>query len=177
MLTDDQVTDLVNRVLGREGAFVDDPADPGGATNWGITGRTLALWRNLTSVTAAQVRAMPRGEAFAIYRHDYVIMPGFVSLPLELADLVIDTGVLHGQDTAGRWLQQALGGLKIDGNVGPKTIAAVAALTPDALRRVFLRICAMRVRDEGRQITAQPKKARFAAGWMQRVSRFIDTAP
>jgi hypothetical protein len=53
-----------------EGGYVNHPADPGGATNMGITQRVLADWRG-RSVTAADVKALTRAEAAGIYRRLY----------------------------------------------------------------------------------------------------------
>jgi len=54
-------------VLESEGGYVDDPRDPGGATNLGITRATLARWRGRV-VSKADVRQLGRAEAAAIYR-------------------------------------------------------------------------------------------------------------
>ncbi len=57
-------------VLKHEGGYVDHPADPGGATNRGVTRATLAAWRG-RPVSKAEVRALTRLEASAIYRKNY----------------------------------------------------------------------------------------------------------
>jgi lysozyme family protein len=49
----------------------DDPDDPGGCTNWGITMRTLADWRGQEVVTKDEVKALRRPEAIAIYAKRY----------------------------------------------------------------------------------------------------------
>jgi lysozyme family protein len=51
-----------------EGGFVDHPRDPGGATNRGITLRTLRDWRGDDSLTADAVRALTE-EADELTRH------------------------------------------------------------------------------------------------------------
>jgi hypothetical protein len=58
----------VEVVLGHEGGFSDHPEDPGGATNFGITHKTLAEFRGVDSVTKEDVRNLTRDEAKEIYR-------------------------------------------------------------------------------------------------------------
>lgn len=122
---------LVDTVEG--GAFTNDPADAGGATRWGITQRTLAQYRG-HPVTAEDVRNLPRADALAIYRDEYVTLPGFdkladMSMPTALE--VIDTGVNMGVGTAARYLQRCLNVLDdvptlvADGVCGTKTVAAL----------------------------------------------------
>lgn len=57
-------------VLQHEGGFSDHPSDPGGATMMGITQATLGAWRG-QPVTRADIRALSREEARAIYRIRY----------------------------------------------------------------------------------------------------------
>ena len=57
-------------VLRHEGGYGDHPADPGGATNFGVTRATLAHHRG-RPVTKAEVRALTRAEAAGIYRQRY----------------------------------------------------------------------------------------------------------
>lgn len=128
---DAYLTHLVDDVEG--GAFTNDAVDAGGATRWGITQRTLAEYRG-HPVTVQDVRDLPRDEALAIYRANYVTAPGFdklaeMSMPVALE--VIDTGVNMGVGTAARYLQRCLNvlddlpSLVADGACGPKTVAAL----------------------------------------------------
>ena len=57
-------------VFSVEGGYTDDPMDPGGATNLGITLDELSVWRH-TAVTKADVQNLQRDEAGAIYRTNY----------------------------------------------------------------------------------------------------------
>jgi lysozyme family protein len=122
------VDDILNEVLRAEGGYVDHPNDPGGATNYGIT---IAVAR--AAGYTGPMRDLPRATALAIYRRQYVDGPGFGRVlavsPMIAAELV-DTGVNMGPTVAGRFLQRALNGLEqvgllVDGDCGPKTIAAL----------------------------------------------------
>ena len=58
-------------VLKQEGGYVDNPLDPGGATNLGITRKTLAAWRKISpwwKLPKSEVRALGRPEAASIYK-------------------------------------------------------------------------------------------------------------
>jgi len=93
-------------ILAAEGGFVNDPRDPGGATNFGITRRTLAEWRG-RPVSVAEVRAMPVAEAGAIYRARYWATCGCDALPAGLDLMVFDFGVNAGPGRARRLLREA----------------------------------------------------------------------
>jgi lysozyme family protein len=171
--------DLIDRVLDevirREGGYVNHPADKGGPTKYGITLGTLAKWRG-RAVTADDVYRLSEAEARQIYRQRYVVDPGYAGIrDPQLTALLVDCCVLYGEDDASPWLQQAANAdgaaLKVDGKVGPKTIAAVNVLDPDKLIR---RICASRLRKMGRVITDRPSQAAFAAGWSNRLAEFVE---
>ncbi len=181
----DPITLILDDVIRREGGYVDHPADKGGPTKFGITHTTLAKWRG-RPVTADDVYRLSEAEARQIYRARYVVDPGYDGIrDQRLAGLVVDCGVLYGADgdDASKWLQEAanqLGaGLKVDGQAGPKTIAAVNALDP---REMYVRVCALRLRKMGRVITddARTRKrvadqALNAAGWSNRLADLMLT--
>lgn len=79
-----------------EGGFVDLKSDPGGATNLGVTQRTLAAWRH-KPVSVGDVRALGRDEAAQIYRAMYWDHIGGDNLPagvdLMLFDIAVNMGV------------------------------------------------------------------------------------
>lgn len=126
---------LIDRLIDREGGYVDHPADRGGATHWGIT----------TAVARANgwhgaIRAMPRAVAVDIYRRIYWEAPGFDRIATRapaLAAELFDTGVNMGTATATGFLQRALNALNrgqsdypdlaADGAVGARTLAALDA--------------------------------------------------
>jgi len=118
-------------VLRHEGGYVDHPDDPGGATNFGITLATLQGWRGL-GVTKADVKALTRGEAGALYRTRYWDHCRCDELPEPVAFMVFDAAVNHGTTRVARLLQEALG-VAADGRIGPVTLGAAQAAEPSAL--------------------------------------------
>ena len=109
--------------LREEGGFTDDPRDPGGATNLGITLATLTHWRGRPA-TADDVRHLTIAEADAIYQALYWHAMRCDLLPIGIALMVFDFGVNAGPGTSARELQSAIG-VTVDGVVGPVTALAV----------------------------------------------------
>jgi lysozyme family protein len=114
--------------LKAEGGYVDDPADPGGATNMGITLATYRRWSDDAELGAVQVKDMTERIARAIYRSMYWNPLRADALPAGVDLSVFDMGVNAGIWRSARLLQRALGftGEEIDGSIGPQTLAAAA---------------------------------------------------
>jgi lysozyme family protein len=110
-------------VLSHEGGYSDHPSDPGGATNLGITRAVLEAWRGV-AVTEADVKALTRAEAAAIYRKRYWDAVRGDELPAGLDLAVFDCAVNQGVSRAAHILQATVGVLQ-DGKIGPITLAAV----------------------------------------------------
>jgi len=72
------VESLIDDIIRREGGFVNHPADRGGPTKYGITAKTLGNWRQLGWLaTSDEVATLTESEAREIYRHRYILAPGF----------------------------------------------------------------------------------------------------
>jgi lysozyme family protein len=114
--------------LKAEGGFVDNPADPGGATNMGITLATYRQWSDDPDLGVLQVKDMTERTARAIYRSLYWNPLRADALPAGVDLSVFDMGVNAGIWRSARLLQRALGftGEEVDGSVGPETLAAAA---------------------------------------------------
>lgn len=125
------VQSLAEEIVAREGGFVNDPDDPGGATNFGVTiGTMRRLGLDLTGdgqVSEADVRALTRPQAVAIFLEHYYRRPGIAALPEALQPSVFDMYVNAGGNAV-RILQRLLGemghDLTADGVIGPQTIRA-----------------------------------------------------
>ena len=112
-----------------EGGYSDDPGDPGGATNYGITLATLRAWDRDPDLTPANVRAMTQRQAREIYRANYWNAMQCGALPPGLDLEVFDFGVNAGPSRAIKTLQ-SLVGVTEDGFMGPVTLAAVRTREP-----------------------------------------------
>lgn len=137
MQTVDQIT---AGIVAREGGYVNDPDDPGGATNYGVTIGTLrALGMDLTGdgrITVADVRALTPRIAGEIFQRHYFYGPRIDRLPEALHATVFDMYVNAGSNAVKilQRLVRRLTGRRIaaDGLIGPMTLAAVE----DAAQRV-----------------------------------------
>jgi lysozyme family protein len=125
--------DIFNSILGREGGYVNNPADAGGPTNWGIT-QVVARAHGYTG----DMKILTRDQAVAILAADYWTGPRFdqvAALSSVIAVELCDTGVNMGPSVPAKWLQRWLtamndGGklypdLTADGQIGPRTISAL----------------------------------------------------
>lgn len=121
------VRQLAEEIVAREGGFVNDPDDPGGATKFGVTIHTLRRLRPDVDVTIEDVRALTRAQAVDIYVIHYFEQPRIKDLPEPLWPSLFDMYVNAGANAV-RVLQRLLVemGLQIsvDGVIGPQTIAA-----------------------------------------------------
>ncbi len=164
-ITDDEILSLILR---REGSsYVADPDDRGVCSKWGITRDTLGDWRGVAA-TCDDVRNLSKDEACRIYQAKYLTPFGFVR-DGSLRDLIVDCAVHHGPGRAIRWLQQALQ-VGDDGIVGEETKNAMWKMPVDA---VYAGVLKRRLQFLGRLISEDPTQARFAAGWLKRVSEFV----
>ena len=127
---------ILGAVFALEGGYADNPADPGGKTNHGIT-EQVARQHGYQG----DMRELPKGFAERIYAQDYIERPNFhrvIALSPAVGEELVDAGVNAGPGRAARWFQQSLNHLSrggadyplvaADGQVGAKTLAAYQAL-------------------------------------------------
>ncbi len=125
------VTDIAKDIVAREGGFVNDPDDPGGATNHGVTLGTLRrLGIDITGdnrVDVADVRRLTKAQAVDIYVEHYFHRAGLGALPDCLQSSVFDMQVNAGGNAV-KVLQRLLTDMGYpcdpDGVIGPQTIRA-----------------------------------------------------
>lgn len=119
-------------LLGHEGGYSNDPADPGGETMWGVTEEVARK-----SGYQGAMRDLPVELAKSIYRAKYWDAVRAAELPSAVRYSMFDAAVNSGPGQAIRWLQRALG-VADDGKLGPITLAAAAQAPADALARKML---------------------------------------
>lgn len=104
----------LDRVLGHEGGYVNDPADPGGETNWGISKR---------SYPNVDIKNLTRDQAAAIYLRDFWTPLKADRLHDGVAFQLMDSAVNSGIAQSIRFLQRALD-VADDGHFGPNSLKA-----------------------------------------------------
>lgn len=134
--------------------------DAGGLTKYGI---------DQAGNPGVDVANLTRDQAIVIYHLRYWSAHNLDSLPDKLAIAAFDVWVNGGH--ANLWLQHAYNvthpsapQLVEDGQLGPKSLAALAASDQDAILRVFLQ----ERDDRFKALASRPSQAKFLAGWMQR---------
>lgn len=159
----------LSHVLEHEGGYVDDPEDPGGATNMGITRRTLADWRHVApwpDLPKTEVRNLKRSEAANIYQNRYWQVCGAQNMPVGLDLALFDFAVNSGPRRAVQYLQAIVRTIE-DGVVGPRTLSAVErACRTRGVAALIALLCANRMAFLRRLSTYE----RFGSGWTSRVN-------
>lgn len=163
-MADQGFSDQIGKTLAFEGGYVDDPADPGGETNFGISRRAYPT---------LNIRGLTRQAAIEIYKRDYWDAFGLSRLPPAIGAKVFDLGVNMGTVTAIKLMQRAAigaltgGEFRVDGKIGPLTLAAVAAADTATLLAGIRTLAAARYENI---ITRNPAMARFRGGWLRRAA-------
>ncbi|KZL18167.1 glycoside hydrolase family 108 protein [Pseudovibrio sp. Ad37] len=122
-----------------EMGYVDHPKDPGGATNHGVTIKTLSKWRGC-NVSKDEVKALTKVEAEEILKTWFFDPVRFDELPAGLDYTVVDFSINSGAKRAIEYLQRALG-VDDDGVFGRGTMDAVKRAAnegdmPDLIKRL-----------------------------------------
>lgn len=153
----------IELILGHEGGYVNDPRDPGGATNKGITIGTFRRYIKPTG-TVDDLKALTTEQAVHVYRRQYWDRVSADALPTGVDYAVADFAVNSGPDRAARYLQAILK-VPVDAKIGPKTIAAAKG-KPAAF--VVNRLCDDRLAFMQRIDGGQMWKV-YGRGWQRRV--------
>lgn len=145
------------RLIGHEGSYSNNPADPGGETMYGVTAR-VARKRGYQGA----MRDLPLSTAKDIARAEYWDEVRADELPEAVRFDVFDGAYNSGTVQSIKWLQRAAGATD-DGKLGPATLAAVKACDPEAL--------AARYNGHRLDFMNDLKTwANFGRGWSQRIA-------
>ncbi|MFK7743672.1 MAG: glycoside hydrolase family 108 protein [Roseobacter sp.] len=163
---DDRLSTSLQFTLRWEGGYVNHPADPGGATNKGVTKAVYDRYRTSKGLGVQDVRKITDEEVHDIYENGYWKRAKCPDLAVDLDTVQFDTAVNMGVGRAVKFMQKSVG-CKADGAWGPITAAAVANCDPGATLKAY---CDQReVFYEG-LVRRRPKMKVFMKGWMNRLN-------
>lgn len=172
--SDDLFERALAHVLRMEGGYTDDPVDPGGATNKGITIGVLAAWKKVVlndrtrPGLVGELKVIAVDTVREIYRERYWRLALCAQMPAGLAFMHFDAAVNHGVTGAARLLQQALQ-VSVDGEIGPETKGAIMRLP---VLEILQRYAEMR----RVKYKSLPHFWRFGRGWLRRVEETLGGA-
>ena len=134
-MAEQRIERILSDLIAVEGGYVNDTADRGGETRWGITAATARAHGYTGSMAT-----LPQTTARAIYRARYVEAPRFgevVIIDPDLGAKLVDIGVNMGPAVAATFLQRWLNAfndsgmryaeLVVDGQIGTQTLDALRA--------------------------------------------------
>ena len=143
----------IKYVLQHEGGLVNDPADPGGLTNRGITQRD---YPNL------DIRNLTVDQTIEIYRKDYWRPVYDEMTDTDAACKIFDMAVNMGHRQAHKLLQRAVGE-RDDGVFGPATLAAA-----NECHNLTDRLCKQQAEFYHNLVLKRPVMKKFLKGWLIR---------
>lgn len=141
------------RLIGFEGGYTCNPADPGGATKYGISQRAYP---------GEDIAGMTLERAKLIYQRDYWGPAGCDVVPDAVRYALFDAAVNQGVGNAVRMLQHAVHE-DIDGILGPRTVQAIQSMDP---ARMLFRFDAARLV----AYTDASAWTTFGRGWVKRMA-------
>ena len=149
--------EAVKSVLKHEGGYVNDPKDPGGETNFGISKRAFP---------DLDIKNLTEEDAIEIYHKEYWKPAGVEDLPERLWAIYFDMAVNMGRKRACWILPEACNhknkdDIVVDGRLGSQTIAATRNLEVDRLR-------SFRVKYYADLVDRKPNLLKLWFGWYRR---------
>lgn len=159
-------------VLRWEGGYVNDPDDPGGATNMGVTQGTYNAYRKDHGLPWNPVKQITKQEVLAIYEERYwkPSRAAWLKWPLNLA--VMDVAVNSGVGRSNQFLNEAFG-LPKSTMWNPKLSDLVHDADPAAIAR---KVCDRREQFFRSIASSKPTMAKFLKGWLNRLNSLRKTA-
>lgn len=163
-------------ILRFEGGYVNDPDDPGGATNKGIIQKTYDSYRRVKGLDERPVRQITDEEVREIYERDYwraVRCDKFSATHGYSALAHFDCAVNQGSFLASKLLQNAINVthekdvIKVDGIIGPKTLQALSELDDRKLCTTILRLRKTRYLD---LFNRNPKLLKWKKSYIHRLN-------
>jgi len=171
-----EIEEMIDRLIEREGGYVNHRHDRGGPTNFGITQKTLSQYLR-RQVSERDVRNMTVSLAKEIYEQRFYYGPGFHKLTEALQEFCFDTAVNHGPGRAVKFLQTICNEaevteveIDVDGALGPISYAAIRQTFDVIGEALFLKaLFELRENFYYRIVDRDRSQASFINGWINRL--------
>jgi len=150
-----------------EGGYVDNPKDPGGRTNLGVTQKVWESWVGRES-NEKEMRALTKTDVEPLYKRKYWDACRCDDLPTGLDYLVFDFAVNAKVGRSAKTLQICVG-VSVDGQIGNQTIEAIKKIAPSDL---IERFSEAKINFYKSLVTFPT----FGKGWLNRVEEVKTTA-
>jgi lysozyme family protein len=173
---------IIAAVFAVEGGYVNNPKDPGGETNHGVTIAVAQQHKADLQSTYnwdGTMKNLSQDMAADIYYKDYVLKPGFVpfaDVSPAVTEKLVDAGVNTGPSRPSRWLQESLNSfsrdgkdypkIQVDGKVGAGTLQAYKSLR---IKRGKVEACKLMLKSiDGKQTNyyLSLNMPEFTTGWI-----------
>ncbi|MFN5997832.1 MAG: glycoside hydrolase family 108 protein [Paracoccaceae bacterium] len=165
-MSSDRLSKALAFTLRWEGGFVDHPADPGGATNKGVTKAVYDSYRASKGQPKQSVRQINDIEVHDIYETRYWQSAKCPEIKVDLDTVHFDTAVNMGVSRAIKFMQKSTG-CTPDGSWGSLTASAVAGCDPGA---TLIAYCNTREAFYLSLVNRRPEMKVFMKGWMNRLN-------
>lgn len=164
-------------LLADEGGFINDPDDPGGVTNYGITQKTYESFLKI-SVSIDDMKNMPIDDAKEIYLTQYWNPLCLHSVEkASIAVCIFNSGVLYGVGTAANIAQRSLQNLgvnvRVDSLMGQATTSQLNAVDEQEYLRMYHKLLLARIET---LIFNNAKLEKYRRGWSNRAHRLLALA-
>ena len=144
-----------------EGGYSDDPKDPGGRTNLGVTQSVWESWVGRAS-NEKEMRNLSIEDVTPLYKRKYWDACSCDLLPDGLDYLVFDFAVNAGVGRSVKTLQSCVDAT-MDGQIGKNTLGAVSTFPVEVLIFKFSD-------EKVRFYKSLPTFSEFGKGWLERVN-------
>jgi len=185
-------------LLGIEGGFVDDPADRGGTTKYGISLRFLKAAGDIDEdldgyadfdldfdgdIDGIDIRKLTIGDARYLYLEHFWKPLDCDSFAAPIGEIMFDQGVNGGNHAARKLLQQAINQvvgahryrsipLKLDGKIGDLTRAQLDSMIKRHGVGEIVEAYREAVKDRYMAIVRRnPSQSKFLRGWLNRAEK------
>ena len=170
------VASALERTLGHEGGYVNNPNDKGGETNWGITAEVAKA-----SGYKGTMKELSLAVAKSIYKKNY-----WDTLRLDevnnqvIAEIAFDIGVNAGVGTAAKMLQEMINfmttnNIEVDGKIGPETIKRLNEIDTKAENeRAVLLLSTLQGEHYLKCMRNREANETFSLGWLRRMQSNIE---